>query len=39
MSGWITKVETAGDYTANFDNLFFAAVGTSPVGLLRFRAE
>jgi hypothetical protein len=39
VSGWITKAETTGDYTANFDDLFFAAVGTTPVTLLRFDVE
>jgi hypothetical protein len=39
VSGLIAKTEQSGDYTANFDNLYFAAVGTAPVTLLRFGIE
>jgi len=39
VRGYITKEDTTGTYTANFDNLYFAAVGTTPVELVHLGVE
>jgi len=36
---WITKADDTGTYTSNFDNLYFAAVGTTPVELVQLGVE
>jgi hypothetical protein len=36
---YITKADTIGTYTANFDNLYLAAVGTTPVELVQLGVE